>query len=255
MATPSSATPLLALDAVVIDTETTSIDARKARVIEIALVHLALGQVGESLRHLIRPGVVIPAEATRIHGIDDAAVAGAPPFAEAWGEVAARLTASVVIGHAIGFDLAVLRRECARAGLAWSEPRALDTRLLAEVAAPELAGYSLEDVAAWLGVAVVDRHSALGDALTAARIFLALLPKLRKRGVRTLAEAERASLRLPSALEAHHRAGWVKPRGHADEAPCTTRVDTYPYRHHVRDVMSAAKLITADAPLSAALAR
>ncbi len=42
-----------------------------------------------------------------------------------------------MIGHAVGFDLAVLKRECERAGLPWSRPRTLDTRLLAEIAAPE----------------------------------------------------------------------------------------------------------------------
>jgi CBS domain-containing protein len=257
MVAPSSATPLLALDALVIDTETTSVDARKARVVEIAVVQLGLGQFGDTYRRLIRPGVTIPVEATRIHGIDDAAVAGAPRFAEAWGEVSAQLTGSVVIGHAIGFDLAVLRRECARAALPWTEPpRTLDTRLLAEVAAPELAGYSLEDVAAWLGVHVADRHSALGDALTAGRIFLALLPKLRQRGIRTLAEAERATLQLRSALEEHRRAGWAEPSLAAGgEDVRAERVDSYPYRHRVRDVMSAARFMAADAPLTAALAR
>ena len=50
-----------------------------------------------------------------------------------------------MIGHAVGFDLAVLKRECDLAGLPWIRPRTLDTRLLAQIAAPELAGYSLEN--------------------------------------------------------------------------------------------------------------
>ena len=102
----SSATPLLALDAVVIDTETTGLDARKARIVEIALVPLAGGRldVAGASRRLIRPDVSIPKQATRIHGLDAAAVAGAPAFAEAWGDLAARIGDQVVIGHAVGSE-------------------------------------------------------------------------------------------------------------------------------------------------------
>jgi CBS domain-containing protein len=256
MTPAASATPLIALDAVVIDTETTALDVRKARVVEIAVVRLTVGQVGETFRRLIQPRVMIPAQATRIHGIDDAAVAGAPRFAEAWGEVAGQFAGHVIIGHVVDFDLAVLRRECARASLPWSDRRTLDTRLLAEIAAPGLASYALEDVAVRLGVDVVDRHSALGDALMAARIFLALLPKLREKGIRTLAEAERASQRLPSALEEPRRAGWLASRRAAagDDEPAV-RIDSYPYRRRVSDVMSPPRIMAADAPLTAALSR
>ena len=68
---------------------------------------------------------------------------------------------SLVIGHAVGFDLAILKRECERAGMAFARPRVLDTRLLSEIAAPDLAGYTLEGLSAWLGVEMTERHSAL----------------------------------------------------------------------------------------------
>ena len=51
--------------------------------------------------------------------------------------------------------IAVLKRECELAGISWQHPRLLDTRLLAQVAKPDLAGYSLDQVASWLGVEVV----------------------------------------------------------------------------------------------------
>ncbi len=71
-----NATPLIALDAVVIETETTGLDPASARLVEVAAVRLARGRLDEasSLRRLVRPGVPIPA-ATAIHGIDAAAVA------------------------------------------------------------------------------------------------------------------------------------------------------------------------------------
>ena len=85
---------------------------------------------------------------------------------------------------------------------------ALDTRLLAELAAPTLAGFSLETVAAWLGVPIAGRHRALADALCTARVFLGLAPRLRERGIRTVGEAEAACRRLVSALE-----GTIGPAG------------------------------------------
>lgn len=239
----SGGVPLLSLDAVVIDTETTGLDPRKARVIELAGVRLCGGKLAEegAFRQLLRPGdEKIPAETTRIHGIDDAMVAQSPPFADVWPDFHRFLGQAMVIGHTVGFDLAILKRECDLAGLPWLRPRTLDTRLLAQIAAPELAGYTLENLATWLGVAVADRHSALGDATTTARVFLALVPKLRDHGIRTIAEAERACLALTSVLDDQARGGWIE----AVEAPSRTdaertlkRFDSYAYRHRNRDIM------------------
>ncbi len=257
----SSVTPLVALDAVALDTETTGLDPRRASLVEVAAVRLVGGRLeaASSLGRRVRPPGPIPAAATRIHGIDDAAVAGSPPFAEVWPEFAAFMAGRVVIGHALGFDLAVLKRECERAGLTWALPRALDTRLLAEMAAPDLADYSLDAVAAWLEINVRDRHSALGDAMAAAGIFVALVPKLRARGIRTLAEAERGCRALGNALDAQHGAGWaeaVRAPGDADRGEGQPRSDSYPYVHRVREVMTApAKFIAPDAQVGVVLAQ
>ncbi len=254
--------PLLSIDAVVIDTETTGLDPRKARVIELAGVRLQSGKLSDSdqFRQLLRPAdEPIPVETTRIHGIDDAMVADAPVFGEVWPRFDAFLGRAVVIGHTVGFDLAMLKRECDLAGLPWVRPRTLDTRLLAQIAAPELAGYTLEKLAAWLAVDVVERHSALGDAATTARVFLALVPKLRDRGIRTVAEAERACLALTAVLDGQARSGWIE----AVEAPARTdderalgRFDSYAYRHRSRDLMRTPPVfVEATTPVSVALAR
>lgn len=207
----SGAAPLIALDAVAIDTETTGLDPRKAWIVEIGAVRLVAGRlVSDSLRRRVRPPGSIPAVATAIHGIDDAAVAAAPAFANVWPELLTFVGGRAVIGHAIGFDLAIFKRECERAEIAWSSLRTLDTRLLAKIAAPDLADHSLDTVASWLGIAATDRHSALGDAVTAARILIAILPHLRERGIRTLAEAEQACRALTTVLDSQHRAGWAE---------------------------------------------
>jgi DNA polymerase-3 subunit epsilon/CBS domain-containing protein len=243
MARVTNATPLIALDAVVLDTETTGLDPAKARIVEIGAVPLRRGRLDETaaLRRLVNPGEPIPADATRIHAINDSSVASAPKFASVWPDISAATSDAVLIGHTFGFDLAVLKRECERADLTWIAPRTLDTRLLAQVAEPNLGGYTLEQLASWLGVEIDKRHSALADAIITGKIFLALLPKLREGDIRTLAEAEQACLALTSVLDDQHRAGWEPavraPRARAEHT--FARIDPYPYRHRVADVMKA----------------
>lgn len=245
MAAITPATPLIALDAIVIDTETTGLDPAKARVVQIAAVRLSVGRLAEqsAFSRLVRPGEAIPAAATRVHGIDDAMVADAASFVDLWGEFEAYARDTVLIGHSIGFDIAVLKRECARIGAAWQPGTFLDVALLAQVAEPNLPGYSLESLAAWLGIEIVGRHSALGDAVATARIFLALIPRLRARGIRTLAEAFRASNALAQSLEAQQRAGWAEPLP-VQQTEATPRIDIRPYRHRAGAIMSAPPRVT-----------
>lgn len=258
MAIVGNATPLISLDAFVVDTETTGLDPAKARIVEIGAVPLKSGKLDETaaLRRLVNPGEPIPPTATSIHHIDDTMVAAASGFAAAWLHVSAPMSGAILIGHTLGFDLAVLKRECERAGLSWTPPRTLDTQLLAQVAEPHLGGYTIEHLASWLGVSVEDRHSALGDAILTAKIFFALLPKLRDGNIRTLAEAETACLALTRVLDEQHRAGWEKVVAPSRQSmePTLARIDTYPYRHRIADVMSAPpKFVAADVSLSDAL--
>jgi CBS domain-containing protein len=261
MAAISNATPLIALDAVVIDTETTGLHPAKAWVLEIAGVRIVGGRIepGQSFRSMVRPDEPIPAAATAVHQIDAAKVAGAPAFAQVWPDLVAFIGGAVLIGHALGFDLAVLKRECGRAGLPFLPPRSLDTRLLAQVVEPHLASFTLEGLAAWLSVEIAARHSALGDALTTARIFSGLVPKLRERGIRTLGEAIEACRALTGVLEEQHRAGWVEAveaPARADAEHTLGRIDSYPYRHRIRDVMRApAKFVAAGTSVGEVLAR
>jgi CBS domain-containing protein len=238
----TSVAPLIAINAVVMDTETTGLDAATARVIEIGAVRLTGGRISDAppLRRLVRPDIPIPAASTRIHGIDDAAVADAPRFSAVWPELSDFFNDTVLIGHSIGFDLAVLERECTRARIPWQSRPSLCTRVLSQIADPSLADFSLEYVAGWLGVEVVERHSALGDATTAAKVFQKLVPLLRDRGIRTLGEAIRATASLRHLIDEQLRAGWTDVSGVPADSLADTgpRIDTYPYRHRVSEIMS-----------------
>jgi DNA polymerase-3 subunit epsilon/CBS domain-containing protein len=237
----TGATPLAALDAVAIDTETTGLDARNDRVVQIGLIAIENGELAPKSvwERLVDPGIAIPPRSSAIHHITNSMVRQAPKFVQAWREAEGHIAGRILIGYSVGFDLAVLAHEAERAGISWMKPRSLCVRLLAATANPNLPDYSIEALASWLGVELHSRHQALGDARAAAGIFLAMVPKLAERGIRTLAEAERACLQLTEQLETHVRAGWTEPVSRPEMFRSFVAVDPYAYKHRLADLMSA----------------
>lgn len=245
----SYCTPLVGLDAVVLDTEATGLDSLTARIVQMGAVKVHGGVIDKyrCFNRLVNPGIPIPPSSTTVHGIADPDVATAPPFKDVWPEFRAFIGPSILIGHTIGYDLALLQRECQLANTEWRPRHALDIRALAQIAAPTLAGHSLDSICAWLGIKVEGRHTALGDAVATAEAFLALLPLLRARNVRTLAEAE-AAMRRVAERDVKAAGGLMAtfddgPIGSAAEDLDSKvqgrlmRTDTYPYRHRVYEIM------------------
>jgi len=246
-----SSVPLISLAGVAVDVETTGLDPIRDRIVQFGAVRLRGGVIDDEkpFDRLVDPGVSIPPATTAIHGLTDSDVAGAARFRDLVPEIERFLARSVVIGHSIGFDLAILKAEYDRAGLNWQRPRSLDTAVLARIVNPLLPEFSLEAISQWLGVEITDRHTALGDALAAARVFAALVPLLRGGGVLTLGQAERASRGFGENTAREVENGWVPAVIGADEArarhAALARVDSFPFRHRVADVMSAPPVIVA----------
>jgi DNA polymerase III epsilon subunit-like protein len=172
-----------------IDVETTGLDVRRDAVVSLAVIPFVHGGPMPGLVTLVDPGRPIPPASSRIHGIDDAGVRGAPRLADVLPHVDEVLAGRIVVGHDVAFDLAVLAR--ARRAHARAEPDcvALDTHRLAVALHPSWRRHAeLETVADRLGIPVVGRHTADGDACLAGRILVALLPQFRARGVRTVGD-------------------------------------------------------------------
>jgi signal-transduction protein with cAMP-binding, CBS, and nucleotidyltransferase domain len=206
----------------------------------------AIGMLGEAMLDsprldlLVNPGVPVPAEATRIHGLGDRDLAGAPAFSEVAAMLKEAIAGRVVVGHYVGFDLAVLRHEAARAGIEWRDPPFLDIALVVAALEPALPDQGLETIARFLGVEIHNRHSALGDASAAAEVFACLIRRLRRADVRTLAEAQAFAGRRAELLRRQAAAGWAAAPGSTPSpGERSARVDRYIFERRLSEVMSS----------------
>lgn len=103
------------------DLETTGVDAKTARIIEISVAkHMPDGTV-ESKTRRFNPGMPIPAEATAVHGITDADVAHEPEFERVASGLASFLADCDLAGYnLIRYDLPLLEAEFRRAEVPFS---------------------------------------------------------------------------------------------------------------------------------------
>ncbi len=249
MAFPTGASPLNLIEAVALDTETTGLDPQSARIVQFGTIHVSKGKTVDTsaLEQVINPGVPIPPASSAIHGIFDKDAAAAPTLPKAWKSLIDAMGSRLVIGHSIGFDIAVLEAEAKRHSLPFKRPRTLCVRMLAVLVAPSLADHSLDALAGWLGLKVEHRHTALGDSQAAAGIFLALLPKLRERGIQTLAEAERAASKIGPQFAGQESAGWVMPvQGQISSRNPVLNIDSLAYRHTIGEVMAAPVMVVSN---------
>ncbi|MCC7271829.1 MAG: 3'-5' exonuclease [Alphaproteobacteria bacterium] len=203
-------TPLARLPVAVIDLETTGLDPMRDRAVSVAGVRIHGDRLygAVTLDRLVRPDVPIPRTATAIHGIADATVADAPTVAAVLPEVAEFVAGCVVVGHNIGFDLAVLAAEARRTGVAWGTPPSLCLLQLVDVLEPGWTNLDLDSLAAHFAVPVTGRHTALGDALVTAELYIRLLPRLAAAGVATWGEAAALAARSRRARRLQAAAGW-----------------------------------------------
>jgi DNA polymerase-3 subunit epsilon len=170
----------------VIDTETTGKDpARGDRIVEIAIVHFDRGAVVARHAILVNPGIPIPAEASNVHGIKDADVRGKPGFDAVARDVLGLLAGRIPVAYNAGFDRAFVFAEMRRAGIAPGTDRALppamrssvewlDPLLWARVRQSTAKGFKLGEVAARLGISLVNAHRATDDAEAAGNVLYAL---------------------------------------------------------------------------------
>ena len=185
------------LTAVVFDTETTGLEpSRGDQMVSIAGVRIVNGRVleGEVFNELINPGRPIPPASTRIHGITDAMVDGAGSPAAITRLFHGFARDAVLIAHNAPFDMRFLANAGEPAGIHFTNP-VLDTVLLAAHLHGAEDSLTLDRLAEVYDVSLPEevRHTAHGDALATAGVFVRMIAPLTAAGVCTLGDATRVS--------------------------------------------------------------
>ncbi len=193
------------------DTETTGPNPNEVRIVTAALIVRGGGRDDVVMSWLINPGVPIPAEATEVHGIDDAKAAEGADPKEALDDIAERLAAGLrygmpIVAFNLSFDWTVLARDLARYGLPSMADRLpgmqalplVDSHVIDRQVDKYVKGSGmrkLKPTAERYGVELEDWHTAEADALAALLIAEAQFdryPQLNSMGPQQLFAAQKA---------------------------------------------------------------
>lgn len=173
--------PYTGEEMVVIDTETTGLDTRSAELVSIAAVRVRGDRIltSESLDLRLRRPDTLTGDSIRIHGLRGVDLDNGESIDAALARLLDFVGNRPLVGWHLGFDLAILNREL-RPRFGFELPNAtVDVAQLWRRRLwrrhPEIDSLPrFEAVAERLGVPVMGRHTALGDAVTTALMFLRL---------------------------------------------------------------------------------
>lgn len=179
----------------VFDCETTGLDPSAGdEIIQIGATRIVNGKLRrhECFEQLVDPRRPISEASVPIHGIRQEMVAGQPTIDAVLPAFHAFVHDTVLVGHNAAFDMRFLQLKEVATGVVFDQP-VLDTLLLSALVHPQQESHRLEAIAERLGVPVLGRHTALGDAMVTAEVFLKLVPLLAAQGLRTLGQVSEAA--------------------------------------------------------------
>lgn len=163
---------------VALDVETTGLEEKTDRIIEIAAVRFINGQIREEYSSFVNPGIPIPTNITELTGIGDADVAGAPAFGDVVGKFLAFAGAAPLCGHQVDFDISFINEELKRLGRDKLLNQCIDSALLSRIVLPKLGAYSLKYVSGQVEHTMETAHRALDDAKASGTVAVSLLSQL-----------------------------------------------------------------------------
>ena len=187
--------PLNQLSYTVFDTETTGLNPSQGdEIIQIGAARVVNNKLlkQECFEQLVDPRRSIPEATIPIHGISPEMVQGQPTIDEVLPAFHAFAQDTVLVAHNAAFDMRFLQLKEQQTGQVFDHA-VLDTLLLSAVVHPNQDSHRLEAVAERFNVTIVGRHTALGDAMVTAEVFVKLIPLLAEKGIHTLGQAREAA--------------------------------------------------------------
>jgi DNA polymerase III subunit epsilon len=190
-------TPLVDVEFVVLDLETTGGSPANDRITEVGAVKIRGGEVIGTFQTLVNPGVSIPPLISALTGITDPMVADEEPIEVVLPCLLEFIGRAVLVAHNASFDRRFVQANLERHGYQRLANRVVCTARLARKLLPrdEVPNVRLATLAACLGSTVAPCHRALTDARATVDVFHALLELAGSYGVLALEDL----IEFPSA--------------------------------------------------------
>ncbi len=163
---------------VVVDLETTGTRTYKDKITEIAAFKVRGGEIIDRYESLVNPGRYIPYNITRITGITNEMVQNAPLIEELMPVFLEFLGNAVFVAHNAAFDSRFIKAALDEMGIDDFNNSVLCTVKLSRKVFPGFKGYDLGTVSKGLGINILSRHRAGGDAEATAKVLIKILYSL-----------------------------------------------------------------------------
>jgi DNA polymerase III epsilon subunit-like protein len=167
----------------VFDTETSGFQ-NSARVLEVGFIFIENDEIVDEWSQLFYPpdlnwASAEAVRATAVHGIKEEHVQGMPTFASKLDTIETFLLSALTwVGHNISFDIRMIKNEFTRCGREMPTRSVIDTLDHYRAHAKPGERNKLAEATARYGVHLAAAHTAVGDAMATAGLFL----EMKKRG-------------------------------------------------------------------------
>lgn len=161
---------------VIVDVETTGGATNASKITEIALFKHNGTEIIDSYSTLINPEIPIPFFISKLTGITDDMVENSPTFKEVSLEIMEFSRGCIFVAHNVSFDYSMIRHEFKQLNIDYRLSHLCTVRA-SKYVLPGHESYSLGKLTKDLGIPLVGRHRAVGDAEATAKLFSILIQK------------------------------------------------------------------------------
>ena len=156
-------------DFTALDLETTGLNPKTDKIIEIGAVRIRDGKGAARWESLVNPGIQISDFTEGLTGIRNEELMSAPVIEEVLPDLIHLLSEDVLVGHRILFDYSFLKKAAVNQGIPF-EKKGIDTLKLSRKFLPDLPSRKLPDLCRYYGIETTS-HRAGSDALSAAILY------------------------------------------------------------------------------------
>ncbi len=183
----------------VIDIETTGAYKNGAKITEIAILNFDGVEVVDEFSTLVNPEQHIPWHITKLTGITNEMVAGAPKFYEIAKKIVQMTEGNTFIAHNVFFDFNFIKHEFSELGFSFQRDKLCSVRLARQFL-PGHKSYSLGKICQDLGIQIKGRHRAKGDALATIELLKKIIEK-KPNALESKRLEEKGKINLPTYIE------------------------------------------------------